>query len=98
MVTHQLQDAFYIATHEARDQNGHLATVENTSVWMRTAARRLTDRYSRRLQLWGTELAHTRGEVGHGRSLQVQRPSILDRHNRERVGAHCGGHPRVCHD
>ena len=27
VVTHQLQDAFYIATHEALKQNGHLAIV-----------------------------------------------------------------------
>lgn len=27
LVTHQLQDAFYVATHEARGQNGHLAIV-----------------------------------------------------------------------
>jgi ABC-type transporter Mla maintaining outer membrane lipid asymmetry ATPase subunit MlaF len=27
LVTHQLQDAFYIATHEARGQDGHLAIV-----------------------------------------------------------------------
>jgi phospholipid/cholesterol/gamma-HCH transport system ATP-binding protein len=27
LVTHQLQDAFYIATHEARRQNGRLAIV-----------------------------------------------------------------------